>query len=315
MVNTDLLVEIAAMHYESGLTQQEISRRIGVSRSYVSRLLTRALEEGIVEISVHRPVTVDTTLQQELVHRFDLLDARVLTALADSAHTDELMGQLGASYLNAIVQNEMTIGVSFGNSVYQLVRAMPHRSDLSGVKVVQLVGGRHALSSETDGPLVAETLARTLNAPFYRLHAPALLDTQESRDTLMSLPTIADVLAMTRAADVAVVGIGAWSNFAPSLRRSGYRLDAQELHDLEQAGVVGDILTRCIDQSGVIIPSPTNRRVVGIDPSDLQHMRWSIGVAWREEKAQAVLAALRGRYLNVLITDQDCARRVLDASA
>jgi DNA-binding transcriptional regulator LsrR (DeoR family) len=177
---------------------------------------------------------------------------------------------------------------------------------------VQLVGGRQALSSETDGPLVAETLARCLGAPFYRLYAPLLLDSPKSRDSLSSSSAISEVLAVTRAADVALVGIGAWSNYAPSLRRLSYRLDDRELRDLEEAGVVGDILVRCIDGSGTVIPSPINRRVMGIDPSDLQRMRWSIGVAWSEAKAPAVGAALRGRYLNALITDEPCARRVLD---
>ena len=314
MINTDLLVEIAAMHYESGLTQEEISRRVGVSRPYVSRLLKRAIEEGIVEITVHRPIETNNALQQELVSRFGLLDARVLAATADATHMDELMGQLGASYLNAIIQDGMTIGVSFGHSVYQVVRAMPRHIAVKEVKVTQLVGGRHGLSSETDGPMVAEMLANSLGAPFYRLHAPLMLDSAETRDSFVSSPAIADVLAMTRVADIALVGIGSWPNFAPSLQRLNYRLDDQELRELEQARVVGDILTRCIDHSGAVISSPINRRIVGIDPNDLLDMRWVIGLAWQEEKVQAILATLRGHYLNVLITNESCAQQVLDTS-
>jgi len=315
MINTDMLVEIAAMHYESGLTQEEISQRIGLSRPYVSRLLKRAHEEGIIEIIVHRPVETNKALQQELVRRFGLLDARVLATPADETHIDALMGQLGASYLSTIIQDNMTIGVSFGNSVYQVVRAMPQHKDVKAIKVTQLVGGRHGLSSETDGPMVAEILASRLDAPFYRLHAPLLLDSAETRDSLVSSPAIAEVLAMTRVADIALVGIGTWLNYAPSFQRLNYHLDDQELHDLEQAGVVGDILTRCIDHSGAVIPSPINRGIVGIDPHDLLDMRWVIGLAWQEEKVQAILATLRGHYLNVLITNESCAQQVLDTSA
>jgi DNA-binding transcriptional regulator LsrR (DeoR family) len=314
MITTDLLVEIAAMHYESGLTQEEIAHRIGVSRPYVSRLLKRAHDEGVVEIIVHRPVETHKTLQQGLVQRFGLLDARVLATPTDASHLDISMGNLGASYLNAIIKDSMTIGVSFGNSVYHVVRALPQRRDLNSMKVTQLVGGRHGLSSETDGPMVAELLANRLGAPFYRLHAPLLVDTPEMRDSLMVSPAMADALSAARSSDVALVGIGAWSNFAPSLQRLNYHLNEESLRELQEAGVVGDVLTRCVDASGNVIASEINDRIVGIDPAELRSMRWVIGLAWHEDKAPAILAALRGRYLNVLITCESCARQVLDAS-
>jgi len=314
MAATNLLVEIAAMRYESDLTQEEIARRIGVSRPYVSRLLKRAHDEGIVEIIVHRPVSTNNSLQQELRRRFGLLDARVLTTPSDPTRIGGLIGQLGASYLNAIIRDGMTIGVSFGESVFEVVNALPSRKDLSDMRVTQLVGGQHGLSTEKDSPMVAELLAHRLNAPFYRLHAPLMLNSPEARDSLVASPTVAQVLEVTRAADIALVGIGAWSNFAPSIRRLNYYLDDQELQDLEEAGVVGDVLTRCIDRSGAVIPSPINRRMVGIDPSDLRRMRWVVGVAWQEGKTQAILATLRGNYLNVLITDESCARQLLAES-
>ena len=314
MLNTDLLVEIAAMHYESGLTQEEIAQRIGVSRPYVSRLLKRAHHEGIVEIVVHRPVETDRSLQQALVNRFGLLDARVLSAPPNASHMDTSMGTLAASYINAILQDGMTVGVSFGNSVYHVVRALPQRKDLNDVKVAQLIGGRHGFSSETDGPMVAELLANRLGAPFYRLQAPLLLDTPEMRDTLASSQAITEALSIAEAADVALIGIGAWTRFASSLQKLNYRLDSAELADLERSGVVGDILNRNIDDSGNVIVSPLNQRVVGLDPSKLQSMRWAIGLAWHEEKSEAILAALRGKYLNVLITSSVCAETILASS-
>lgn len=315
MINTDLLIEIAGMHYESGLTQEEISKRIGVSRPYISRLLKRAQDEGIVEIVVHRAVRVNSQLQQQLIERFGLTDARVLAAPtdnSDAAHTSQLMGQLGASFLNAIIQDGMTIGVSFGSSVYQVVSAMPARRDLPNVKITQMVGGQHAFGIETDGPMVAELLATRLGARFYRLHAPLFLDSRDARDSLIASPTIADVLEITRSAHIALVSIGAWSNYVPSLQRLNYNIRTKEIEQLEKAGVVGDILVRSLNRKGEVIPSTIIDRIVGIDPSDLQQMRWVIGIAWQEEKVEAILATLRGKYLNVLITNEHCARAILE---
>jgi DNA-binding transcriptional regulator LsrR (DeoR family) len=54
-----------------------------------------------------------------------------------------------------------------------------------------------------------------------------------------------------------------------------------------------------------------DKRIIGIRLDDLRHIRHVVGVAGGEEKAGAILGALRGKRVTALITDDLAAKRVL----
>ena len=58
-----LLADVAEMYYLDQKNQAEIAKRIGVTRSMVSRILTEARESEIVEIRIRRPVQADRELE------------------------------------------------------------------------------------------------------------------------------------------------------------------------------------------------------------------------------------------------------------
>ena len=117
-------------------------------------------------------------------------------------------------------------------------------------------------------------------------------------------------LSLARRADVALVGIGAPSPEVYSLLRAGY-LDQEELAQLRGQGVVGDICARHYDAHGHMLDIELNRRIVGIELEALHNIEQVIGVAGGEAKAEAILGALRGGHVNVLVTDDVTAKKVL----
>lgn len=105
-----MLVEVASMYYEQNRTQEEIAKAIGISRSGVSRLLTRCRELGLVQIQVRHPLQTSGALQQELVRRFGLRDAQVLVLHQPGADPLPKLGMLTARYLERVLDNGMTVG-------------------------------------------------------------------------------------------------------------------------------------------------------------------------------------------------------------
>ena len=57
-------------------------------------------------------------------------------------------------------------------------------------------------------------------------------------------------------------------------------------------------------------PFQKDNNVIGIDIHRLRDIPYSIGVAGGLDKLAAILGAVRGRYINILITDIACARRL-----
>ena len=51
-----MMVHVSRMYYIEGLTQQSIAKELGISRSYISMILSEARELGIVEINIKNPL-------------------------------------------------------------------------------------------------------------------------------------------------------------------------------------------------------------------------------------------------------------------
>lgn len=305
-----LLVRVASLYYEQGLTQEEIAQRIGFSRSNVSRLLTEARQKGIVEIRINHPWATSNELAATLIHRFGLQDALVL--VSGSPDRNEVLrglGVLAARYLEHTLKPNSILGIGWGTALCEVVHGLRHIR-IPGIEVVQIIGGAGSLNPQIDGTELARQLARALGARYRYLHAPLIVETPELCQALMQERDIHESLEIGRKADVVLVGIGSVVREISSLTRSGH-LREDELAWLQAIGAVGDICAQHFDIQGRICAFELNERVVGLRLSELQRIPRVIGVASWREKAPAILGALRGKYIDVLVTDDAAAHEVL----
>jgi DNA-binding transcriptional regulator LsrR (DeoR family) len=306
----DLLARAASLYYEDELSQEEIARRIGTSRSTVSRLLQEAREIGVVEITIHFPWKTEPQLEAALVRRFGLHRAIVLSGRGQSY--DQVvrgMGVLAARYLEAVIQTGQVISISWGQAVHSTVQALRPQRTLP-ITVIQMVGAVGGGDPEIDGPEVARLLARACGGEYRHLHAPLIVGDVRAHDVLVREPRIRETLALARRADLALIGIGAPLPEHNSLLRAGY-LDRADLEELRAWGATGDLCARYYDAWGRELDVDLNRRVVGIDLVSLQDIGQVIGVAGGIAKADAILGALRAAHVDVLVTDETAASRVM----
>src|SRR5579859_2508800 len=192
--DAEILASIAEDYYVNGDNQDAIATRHQISRSYVSRLLRRARDLGIVEISVRRNVRRDAALETALRDRYGL--ARCMVVANDGAGPDLVLrraGQVGASLLAEVVTPDSTVALSWGTGVRAVVEALrPGR--IRARHVVQMFGGLSTAPTEImSGELVAEA-ARQLGAKADRLHAPWLVESAKLARSLLEQQDIAAVL-------------------------------------------------------------------------------------------------------------------------
>jgi deoxyribonucleoside regulator len=304
------LAQVASLYYDQGKSQAEIAEEFEISRSAVSRLLTEAREKGIVEIIVHYPWRTSPELEEALVSTFGLKAAGVLVT-GNRQYQEMLqgLGVLAAHYLERMLYDGISIGISWGTALYQMIRAM-RQCHLSSVEVIQLIGATGAEVVPTDGPILAQLLAEHLNATCYYLYAPLIVENEAVRDVLLQDRNIRETLARAERADVALVGIGTPRPDLSSLARAGY-VNVAEQERIRATGAVGDICAQHFSITGEWLDIDINRRVVGIGLDTLARIDTVIGVAGNSRKGPAILGALRGRYVNVLVTDDQAAQKVL----
>ncbi len=308
-----LLTEIASMYYEQGLTQSEIEKRISISRSRISRLLTQAREKGVVKISINYNAERSYELENILKRRFNLTDARVLN---NRNMTDEQglksLGNLAAAYLEQALADNRTIGISWGKAVTATVKALKGNKEFKP-NIVQIMGATIVEDQVIDVPDLMRKLIELFNGRGFYLNTPLYVENDYVRTELKKQPLIKNTLDMARKADIVLTGIGDLSLRTFSYVWQGYNIE-KLMKIMEKHNAVGSLCAQAYDENGRPLENGLNERIMGLSLDELKKVKKVIGVAGGENKTNAVLGALRGAYVDVLVTDSDCANRLLDIS-
>ena len=313
---TRLLVKVSKLYYEEGLSQDDIILRLNLSRPKISRLLRQARDRGIVRITVAAPQHLFPDLEAGLEKRFGLLEAVVVETHAGDAQENILreLGLSAAAYLERSVRSGSTrgiyaVGISWGTTLHSMVEKLPSMH-VPGVKVVQIIGGLGQPEAASHSSELCHRLARALGGQLTLLPAPGIVASQPARDVLLTDPYVQRAVEMFGSLDIAFVGIGDPSPESV-LMRDGVIISWEELNLLLHKGAVGDIALRFFDAQGRPVVSDIDNRVIGITLEQLAQVRRVVGVAGGPGKFQAIQGALRGRLINVLITDSVTAERLL----
>ncbi len=305
-----LLANVAEMYYLEEKNQAEIAKNIGLTRSMVSRMLTEARESGIVEIRIQRPLQFDTELESVVKENFGLEDAIVvITNHRSGERLTRTLGNAGAQMLARHLAPQKSLGLAWGTSISATVDAFETKETMP-VKVVQLVGAMGARNMEYDGHDVVARITEKLGAEAYYLNAPYLCQSPEMARSLLETKSIRETISMGKKTDLALLGIGTTSPDYSSFYLAGY-VTRRELDELRKAGAVGDVCGLHFDVDGQPACDDFCERLVSIRRQDLLSIPLRLGVAGGEGKAEAILGALRSKYINVLVIDRMTARKVL----
>jgi DNA-binding transcriptional regulator LsrR (DeoR family) len=305
-----LLYKVAMAYYEDDQTQDEIARRFGLSRIKISRLLRQARQEKVVHIAVFPPLDAKPDLERRLEAAFGLSEVVVVSPPSYDAPTlVRELGQAAAEFLVRGLQGDEVVGISWGTTLRAVIDELPAQS-WPDLKVVQLIGGLGRAEAETHGADLTRRMAEAFDARPIMLSAPGIVASRAVRDALLTDPQISETLALAAGADVALVGLGAPTPNAVVTQLGGI-LSAGDIEQIKVRGGVGDIALRFFNREGRAIDDDINARIIGLDLEQIKAIRRVIGVAGGEEKLDVICAALRGRLISVLVTDERTAHRLL----
>ena len=307
----ELLLRVAWFYYKDELTQDEIARRLSVSRASVGRMLERARRVGLVSINLNADHLNAFEVSNQLRRTFNLAEALVVPdhdkEPADHHLLNARLGLGGAQFMSTHLRPGGSLGVGWGETVSRVI-ASTNFGAVGPVHLVTLTGGvdgylQTILSSKGDG--VAEPEATTATI----IPTPIVASTPKLAAALKAEPAIQHVLSQASGVDQAIVGVGTPTADA-TIVQMGY-LAAEDVRVLRDRGVVGDILGQFFDADGNVVSLEIHRRRIGIELSDLASIPKVVGVAGGLHKTEAILGALHGGFLNVLVTNELVALRLL----
>lgn len=306
-----LLYKIAQSYYLDGFTQEEIAKRFGLSRPKISRLLQKGREEGVIHIHLVPPPNDMADLERGLERKYGLEEA-VVVPVNDPGNLSFVARELGPATAECLVRsmhgNEV-VGLTWGTTMLAVVHALPFKS-WPNLTVVQIMGGLGPVGEMEHSTELVQRAARRLNARLRLLPAPGIVSSRDTARALKSDNQIMETLALATRADIVLVGLGVPSPDA-ILLRDGNIITQEDLKLVKEAGGVGDIALRYIDAWGVPLELELNERIIGLTLEQIKAIPRVIGAAGGEAKYELIRAALRGKLLNVLVTDHVTAGSLL----
>lgn len=307
--NARLLTKVATLYYRSQLSQLEIARRLGLSRQTVGRLLQRALDAGVVRIEIHSDLRYASELELQLEEIFGLKEAIVVSTNAHEAVQVDI-GRATAEFIERRVKDGDILGVASGSTtVYQCARHLK-AARFPNLTVVSLTGSAPRSPSPTNFENLSYLIGKALGGKTVLLPAPAFVERADIKTSFFSDSNIASIIELGHRANIALFGIGPISEDA-SPYRQGF-VEQALLQLMQKEGCVGEICGHPYDEHGQSCSPELSARSIAIELDSLCQKDLSVAVAGGSNKLDAIWGALQGKYLNVLITDEDTANALVE---
>ena len=301
---------VAYYYYKEGLTQEEIAKRMKMSRQRVNRIISSCIDLGIVTINIEGLDNSNLELETKLEDKYGLKEVRIINETADEQKIQEL-GIEGGKYLRSILKDNDIIGFSRGRNTSALVDFLPEDVEYPhNITVTQLMGSAIETNENTAVDETVYHFAAKLHAKASRLYAPIILSNEELRDSFIQEPYFEKSYEVIKKCDIAVVGIGTASS------QWKHMISLYDIADKEQTewakDVAGEVCTHFYNSEGAAIEPPFRNRIISILLDDYMKIPVRIGVAGGKDKTEAIAAAIKGDYINVLITDLQTARQLME---
>ncbi|AKG67656.1 MULTISPECIES: sugar-binding transcriptional regulator [Serratia] len=311
--DNELLTEIAVAYYQDEITQEEIAKKFGISRIKVGRLLKRAKEEGIVEITVRYHPVFSTRLEQQMLERFSLSRALIALDHQDEEEQRRQVAALVSGYLAMTLKDDMVLAVGQGRNVAAIADHVGSVAPKS-CKFICGIGGTHRPGDAINADHISRRLAKKFGGSSETLYAPAYVENRALKEAFMQNGTIKETLDRARKADVALVGIGDMNENSYMVKLGWFT--PHEIIDASlNQGVIGDIAGYdFFNAQGMHVDTVMNDRVIGLSIDELRKIPCVIAIASENTKALAILGALRTGAIDIIATSALNIRTILNMS-
>jgi DNA-binding transcriptional regulator LsrR (DeoR family) len=309
--NKKFISKIARLYYLGNLTQQEIADNLNISRTKVSRCLDKAREEKIVEIKINSPQEDYTDLEYEIEERYKLKECIIVPTYDRREDILRDMADKLADMFNRIIKDGDYFGIGWGTSLKSIADYLNLRMKVD-IKVVPLIGGIGKVGTGIHTNSVARTLANKFGGVSYMINSPAILDSSEAKEIIQNDSNAREIIKMSGRVSTAMVGMSDIGPQSTLIKNGNFKV--KEFNYLNSLGVVGDVNLIFIDENGKYIQNEINKRIITTSIERIEKIENVIGIGFGGRKLKVILGALRGRIINILLTDETTAKSIISSN-
>lgn len=299
------MVLISNLYYKNKMSQQEIAKKLNISRPWVSKLLARAEELGIVKIDVLSPFTNNITIENALIKKYHMKYAGVIKNEDPSQNNVALAA---AHYFISELRQKDVVGVGWGNYVSSMISKVPSIY-FPQVQLIPLSGSFGNTLNVLPNYNTIQ-LSEKLHGIAKVFHIPMVCSSIEEYQTLISNERTQQFLNMAEHADILLLGIGI---FETSIVPQYGILEPQEIEQLKQKHALGDVGLKYFDKHGNVVETEKTNMLIKADiVKASKNARTVIGIADGLNKVNMIHVALSLNLIDAFFTDEQTACALLD---
>ncbi|MER9295182.1 sugar-binding transcriptional regulator [Mesorhizobium sp. M0621] len=304
-----LRIRAAWMYFVEQMTQNEIADVLGVGRVTIVRMLADARARNEVKISIESELSEIVRLERALEKTFGLQQALVAPLSTPDADPLPAISAKTGSFVSDTMKSGMRVGVGWGRTLFSSLPFISAKS-LTDFKVISLLGGVGVVRRYNPAEF-AWRFAQIFQGDGYLIPTPAVVDSVETKIALVERCGLQEVFEMANVLDAVLLSVGGIAS-ATTFSRGGFLKEADR-EALLARGAVGDLLFHFFDRNGDLVDHPVNSHVMSVDVDRLRKAPIRILTSGGAEKTEALLGAMTLIAPTILITDEESARRMLEA--
>lgn len=300
----DLIVKVAWQYYIEGLTQNEIAQSLNLSRMKVIKYLEKAKTHNIIQFKINLEEMENLNLQQKLKEKYNLKDIYIVPS-SDHKNIHSLT-IAAAQYIEDRVTSDTMISIGYGEAVSRTLGHL-HISTKYNVTFVSLSGGVKFYM-----PTGIDSNSDYYTNPNYRhfiVPSPLMVSNKTLANQMLEEDSVKKILDLIPYTNITVIGIGALNEQATLIKEG--LLSSSNMEILKSKGAVGDILSQFYDINGNVLELDLHEKLISTDIHVLKSLNHVVAVAGGLHKKEAIIGALKGGYIDVLITDDQVAKNLV----
>jgi DNA-binding transcriptional regulator LsrR (DeoR family) len=300
----EILTKVSYLYYVLDKNQDEISQELGIHRSTVSRMVKQAKDENIVTIQIKDLDLGRYQLEEYIKEKYKLKRVIIVPYIKNTSteEKDFMLARESAFQMKQIIQNNQIIGVSWGSTLAKAIEQIKIKKD-SHATFVPIVGGPSHINSKYHVNTLVYELANRFGGKSIFVNSSVIQETKQIHDEILQSKYFNELKSYWRKLDVAIVGIGGNLNTKESQWRD--LLTKEDYDDLNMRAAVGDCCCRFCDRDGNVLYGDLYDRTIGVSLEQLQKVPTVVGIARSKQKSRAILAMIKNKYINVLISDEE----------
>lgn len=296
------------MYYKQGLSQKEISAKLNISRPQISRIIAAANERNLITVRFNYPNAEEFDYQEAIREKYGV--ESIVYDLDEFSDEYKLINfaRMCSDYLSIVIKDGYRVGVMASRTLRVVAENMPS-GKYRGLQFVPLCGGYTGSGKDWYSNSVAQCFASRMNGKSFVFNAPQFVLNAKTKKALYEEPSIKQVVEMIPNCDLSLVGIGNLEAFSTGIIATG--MSEQDIVELKSLNAVANVCSSFLDANGTCIATQLADRILGAKVDDLRKSK-RIAIAYGEGKTKAIVSALRGGYIDVLMTSLDTAKKIIE---